>query len=91
MIDEKVVKLEARLSAIEYFLCEAFRIVYTMSGATPHDIDESHQHFLKYLQTMPMPPCDPAISDAAAAEIQESHGRLLKMIGDTAKAVRAEV
>jgi hypothetical protein len=91
MIDEKAVKLEARLSAIEYFLCEAWRVVYALTGVPHEAIDRSHEHFREHLRTMEMPPSDPAISDLAAAELQESHERLLDMIARTAKAVRKPI
>jgi hypothetical protein len=79
-MDEKAIKLEARLGAIEYMIGELFKMVYRLGGATPAMVVESHEKFREYLRTMPMPTTDPALSDLVAAEIQEAHERLLKII-----------
>jgi hypothetical protein len=86
-MDEKAIKLEARLGAIEYMLAELFKMVYLISGATPEMVESSHEKLREHLRTMAMPTTDPAISDLAAAEIQEAHEHLLKMI---AAAVRGK-
>jgi hypothetical protein len=82
------IRLEARLSAIEYMIGQLFRMIYVSIGATPEMIEASHKQFRDYLQTMPMPTDDPAISDLAAAEIQEAHERLLEIIETAAKGLK---
>jgi hypothetical protein len=85
-MDEKAIKLEARLGAIEYMVGQLFRMFYLSVGATPEMVEKSHEKFREYLRTMPMPPGgDPAISDLAAAEIQEAHERLLGIIAEAAR------
>ena len=84
-MDEKAIKLEARLGAIEYMVGQLFRMFYLSVGATPEMVEKSHEKFREHLRTMPMPPSDPAISDLAAAEIQEAHERLLGIIAEAAR------
>ena len=84
MIDEKAIKSEARLLAIEYFIGESFRMNYVMMGASAEDTRKSHDHMREHLQTMKMPRGDPAISDLAASELQEAFGRLLDRISESA-------
>ena len=91
MIDQEAAKLAARLGAIEYFVAEAFRLIYVLTGLPQDKIDRSHEHFRQYLQTMQVPSDDPAISDLAAAELQESHERLLDMIVHAVKGQRRSV
>ena len=79
-MDEKAIKLEARLGAIEYMIGELFKMVYLLGSVTPEMVVESHEKLREHLRTMPMPTTDPAVSDLAAAEIQEAHERLLKII-----------
>jgi hypothetical protein len=81
MLDEQAVKLEARLLALEYFAAESFRLIYGILGASPETIKLSHAHMHKHLQTAASPHSDPAISDLAAAELQEAFERLLDKIG----------
>ena len=58
---------------------------YLSVGATPEMVEKSHEKFREYLRTMPMTSDDPAISDLAAAEIQEAHERLLGIIAEAAR------
>src|SRR5580700_4271950 len=73
------------LGAIEYMVGQLFKMVYLSVGATPEMIEESHEKLRQYLRTMPMPSTDPAISDLAAAEIQEAYERLLGIIAEAVK------
>jgi hypothetical protein len=85
-MDEKAIKLEVRLGAIEYMIGQLFRMIYLSVGATPKIIEQSHEVLREHLRTTPMPPTDdPAISDLVAAEIQEAHERLLGIIAEAAK------
>ena len=87
-MDEKAIKLEVRLGAIEYMVGELFRMVYLLGRAPPEMVEESHEKLRDHLRTMPMPTSDPAISDLAAAEMQEAYERLLEII---ARAVRGSL
>ena len=84
-MDEKAIKLEARLGAIEYMVGQLFGMVYSAVGATPEMIEKSHEKLRQHLQTMAMPSNDPTISDLVAGEMQEAHERLLRIIEEAAK------
>jgi hypothetical protein len=84
-MDQKEIKLIARLGAIEYMIGQLSRMVYLSVGATPEIVEKSHEKLREYLRTMPMPPTDPAISDLVAAEIQEAHERLLGIIEEAVR------
>jgi hypothetical protein len=79
-IDEKAMKLEARLAAIEYMLSELFNKVYVITGASLEDVRKGHQGLLETIRTMRMPTNDPAVSDLTSAELEEAHARLQSMI-----------
>jgi hypothetical protein len=85
VLDPDNVKLHARISALEYFTAEAFRMIYEMLGVSLEQIEASHQRLKEHLRTMKIPGADPAISDMAASEIEEAHTRLLGMIMLAAK------
>jgi hypothetical protein len=87
-IDPKVIQLEARLAAMEYFIAEAFKLIYRLARASPDAIEAAHEELRQYLRTMDMPPSDPAISDLVASELEEAHTRLLTMIADAAKGLK---
>jgi hypothetical protein len=52
-IDPAAVKLEARLLAIEYFIAEAFKMIYMLAGASQKEIEKSHKRFREHLRTFP--------------------------------------
>jgi hypothetical protein len=74
------IKLHARILAIEYFLAEAFRMIYGLARFSQEEIDASHRELRDVLRTLRVPSDDPAISDLIAAELEEAHTRLLGMI-----------
>jgi hypothetical protein len=74
------IKLHARMLAIEYFLAEAFRMIYGLARFSQEEIDASHRELRDVLRTLRVPSDDPAISDLIAAELEEAHTRLLGMI-----------
>ncbi len=79
-IDPAAIKLETRLLAIEYFIAEAFKMIYMLSGASQKVIEQSHERFRERLRTMRIPTDDPAIADLAAGELEEACIKLLKKI-----------
>lgn len=87
-MEPEKLQLEARLSAIEYMIGQLFKVTYGSIGATPEMIEASHKKFRNYLETMPTPTEDPAMSDLVAAEIQEAHERLLEIIETAAMGLR---
>lgn len=87
-MNAEALKLEARLSAIEYMLGEAFRMVYLLGRVPQDEIEKSHARLGDYLQQMPMPTSDPAIADLIAGELQEAHERLRNIILVSARAAK---
>jgi hypothetical protein len=84
-IDQAAVKLETRLLAIEYFVAEAFKMLYMLAGASQKGIEKSHEHFRERLRTMRIPASDPAIADLAAGELEVACIRLLTKIQNAGK------
>jgi hypothetical protein len=84
-MDEKAIRLEARLGAIEYMVGQLFKMVYLSTGVTPKMVEESHERLREHLRTMATPGNNPAISDVVAAEIQEAHERLLGIIAEAVR------
>jgi hypothetical protein len=84
-IDPAAVKLEARLLAIEYFIAEAFKMIYMLAGASQNEIEKSHKRFREHLRTLRIPADDPAIADLTAAELEGACIGLLTKIQDAGK------
>jgi hypothetical protein len=79
-MDAATIKVHARILAIEYFLAEAFRMIYGLAGFSQEEIDASHRELREVLRTLKVPFDDPAISDLIAPELEEAHTRLVGMI-----------
>ncbi len=84
-IDPAAVKLEARLLAIEYFIAEAFKMIYMLAGASQKEIEKSHERFRERLRTMRISADDPAIADLTAAELEGACIGLLTKIQGAGK------
>jgi hypothetical protein len=76
-MDERTLKLEARLYAIEYILSNAFAQIYRGFGVPPDAILKSHADCLQQLEKETFQ-TDPAISDMLAAEIHDAVEQLLQ-------------
>ena len=79
-MDAAAIKLHARILAMEYFLAEAFRMIYGLARFSQEEIDASHRELREVLRTLKVPSDDPGISDLVAAELEEAHTRLLGMV-----------
>lgn len=79
-MDEKAIRLEVRISTIEYLLAELFRKFYLVSGISIEDVQKAHADLLGHIRSMKMPTYDPVISDLTSAELEEAYARLLNMI-----------
>jgi hypothetical protein len=79
-MDEKEIKLEARLTAIEHLLTNLYRITYQLAGFSSETIEAAHEQALKGLQVETFQGLDPALSDLWAAEIHDAISRLLSEI-----------
>jgi hypothetical protein len=77
--NEDAIKLEMRLNAIEYLLCQLWVNILKNAGATEEKFDESSQAMLAHLKTQTFPGLDPGWSDLAAGELEEAVARLVGM------------
>jgi hypothetical protein len=58
--NEKEIKLETRLMAIEYFLADNLRMTYELLGASAEAVKKSQDNMRERLLKMNMPNADPA-------------------------------
>ena len=79
-MNEKEIKLAARLSAIEYMLAELFTKFYLAHGIAIEDVQKEHKAILESIRATKAPTDDPAISDLVHAEYEEAHEHLQSMI-----------
>jgi hypothetical protein len=79
LMDEAKLKLEARLTAIEYLLSDLFVKWYAINGATNARIAEARADTANHLKTQTFPGVDPAMSDLFAAEFEEAVSAILLM------------
>jgi hypothetical protein len=74
---EAAIKLEARLSALEFFATKIGATLMVASGLSVEGAEAAMRDQLAREQTFPT--LDPAMSDLASAELNEALERLLKM------------
>lgn len=79
-MDEKGIRLEARLGAIEYMIAHLHKVLHGAIGATPEMTEDAIQQFEKSLENETFPALDPASSDLVAGEIQDAFRHLLGVI-----------
>jgi hypothetical protein len=77
-IDEEAVKLQARLVAMEYAICDLFSAIYR--GQKPRDIHQRHDQLIEFFRTRSVPGHDPAMSDLLAGEVEIALRELLTRI-----------
>jgi hypothetical protein len=76
---EQDLKLETRISAIEYLLSDLW-VKYYLWINVPYDrIIAAHENTVAKLKTETFPGMDPAIADLASSELEEAVHRLLLM------------
>ena len=85
-IDERAVKLEARLAAIEFMICELFSAVYRQIPATA--VHQRHDQLLEALRTRGVSDLDPALSDLLSAEAEIALRDLTRQIESYAQKPR---
>jgi len=78
-MNEREIKAEARLMAIEFVLNDLCIRFHRSIGATAEQIVAAHQKCSENLRNDTYPGADPVLSDLAAAEIEEAVSRLLAM------------
>lgn len=77
-MDEEAIRLQARLVAIEFAICELFSASYV--AATPADVHKRHDQWIEFVRKRPVQGYDPAMSDLLAGEVENALRELLEMI-----------
>ena len=78
MNEEEALKLSARLSAIEYALCELFSVVYQNLPA--HMVHARHDHWVELAREQAVSGLDPVQSDLLAGELENALHDLSRLI-----------
>jgi hypothetical protein len=78
-MNEDAVKLEARISAIEYLLCQYWVNILKFTGITQAKLDASHADLIGRLGRQTFPGLDAAQSDLAASEFEAAVRAILAM------------
>ena len=78
MIDENALKLEARLCAIEFAICDLFSVFNLNMSAK--QIHQRHDQLLKRFQERGVTGVDPVMSDLIAGDAENALRELLGLI-----------
>lgn len=79
---EKILRDEARFSAVEYFVCRLWAAHLIASGKTLKDVENWKQGMKMTLQRQTFSKLDPAMSDAFAAELKSAVNALGNLVED---------
>jgi methylphosphotriester-DNA--protein-cysteine methyltransferase len=79
-MDERAIRLEARLDAIEHMLAHLHQAFYAYVGVTPEAIQAAHTAFLEKLRLDFVAGADPAKSDLTMQELEIAYSALLARI-----------
>ena len=74
---EETIKLEMRLSAIEYLLCKMYITLIAATGQSDEQIEQAFDEFVAGTRQQLFPGFDPAQSDLISAEWEEAVTRLI--------------
>ena len=85
-MDEGAIRLEARLQAIEYLLCNLYAGPLVGNQERIQAQKEQQQELLARLDRVTVPGVDPVQSDVAAAELRDAVKAMLDMILEMAEA-----
>jgi hypothetical protein len=78
-MDEEALRLEMRLAAIEYVVCNFIANVYRSAEIPPKQVLAAQADLIQRLRNQTFPGLDAALSDLAAAELENAVSRLLDM------------
>jgi len=85
-MDERDIRLEARLQALEYLLCDVCARSLRAHPSLIAAEKQRQQKLLAQLERFTVPGVDPVESDVAAAELQDAMKTLLDTIIEMAEA-----
>ncbi len=77
---EEIIKLHARLGAIEFAICEIAAMSYQVGGWTDAQVKERHDHWLGLARTTPMEGLDPADAALLSGEVEDALSALSAQI-----------
>jgi hypothetical protein len=80
MINEKAIKLEMRLSAIEFLLCKLTATILVAGRKTEDELQKWREDMKRTLQAQTFAGLDPTTSDVAAAELEDAVDALLGLL-----------
>jgi hypothetical protein len=81
-MNQQMVKMAARIVAIEYMLGELFRTIYRLYGVSPEQIQQQHDELMQFVKGMSLPDRDPEVSNQLSGELEEAFRDLLRRIED---------
>jgi hypothetical protein len=77
--DEDQLRVEARLAAVEYVLCEVFVLLCAELEKTPAEVNKIHREMLGRIQKKPLQRLSSMFSDLATAELDYAVRCLVSM------------
>ena len=80
MTDEDRIKLEARLGAIEFAICDIAAMGYMMGGWTAKQINERHEHWNDLVRSALIEGMPPAEAGLISGELEDALAALSAMI-----------
>ena len=78
-MSEESIKLEMRLSAIEYLLCQLWANIISLAGADENTFNQRTDVVLEKLKKQTFPGLAPEWGDLASAELEQAVARLIDM------------
>jgi hypothetical protein len=75
MLEEKEVKLQARLAAVEFLIIDILSVLYRNIPASK--IHQRHDQLIAFLKQRGVPGVDPAVSDLLSGEVENALRELL--------------
>jgi hypothetical protein len=77
--DEDQLRVEARLAALEYVLCEIFVLLCTDLEKTPAEVNKLHREMLARIQKQPLQKLSSVFGDLAADQFDYAVRSLVSM------------
>ena len=81
-MDETQIRLEARLLALEYLVCNLYAHAFKQASDPAAQAEERATTLREYAREFTIPGVDPAFSDMASAELNDALECLLGMIAE---------
>jgi hypothetical protein len=86
---QEAIKIEARLSALEYLVQRLHAIAYIAGNTSPEKIKQGHADLLQHISLQEYPSNDPALSGLISGEIEDALSSSLAGIEQMTARIRA--